>query len=173
MGQADAIIDSVLEGDGTLSVVCGRVGISASQAGASEQLEEDPAPEGLARFLAETHALASDRDRAGDVPFAEAGVSARGMGMERGASQMHRSGKTEGFVGECHTVHRVALDPGDPREESQRMGDHLGVARLPTDRCGFDEHLSRQGVVVLRNGETPRARERPGTRPRGRWVRLE
>ena len=119
---------SVLESDGPLSITGRLVEISTSQAGAGKQPEQDPASECLAQLLAETHALAAIAIAAIDVAFAEECVSARGMGMKRGAPQVHGPGQTEGFVGERDTVGGVALDPGDTGEECQR------IARRPPRR---------------------------------------
>ena len=68
-----------------------------------------------------------------DVALAEEGVASRGVGVERGARQVHRSSKSEGFVGERHTIDGVALDPGEAREERQRVGDDLRIALVAAD----------------------------------------
>src|SRR3954454_17743629 len=93
------------------------VAITTSETRACQQLEEDPALPRFAEFLAEIHALASGGDCSIEVSATQVGVSATGQGTERRASQMHRPGKREGFVPECRSIGRLALDPRDRGEE--------------------------------------------------------
>ena len=89
MRQAYAIVEVVLVTCGTLSVRCRLVMVPASEAGAGQQLEEDPAFPRFAQILAETHALVSDRDRSTEVSFPKVGVPADGVGVKQCAAQIH------------------------------------------------------------------------------------
>ena len=164
MRQPDAIVEVVLVTCGTLGVRCRLVMVPAGEAGAGQQLEEDPAFPRLAQILAEPHALVSDRDRSTEVSLPEVGVPADGVGVKRRAAQIHRPSKAEGFVRERRGIDRVALDPRDRGEECQRTRDDGGIARFSPDRCRIGKELSRQAIVVLYERQRPRGQQCAGTR---------